>query len=148
MSMYPKPIIHGMKFHPGTEYMICIRTPENGGGQVAVKQKALVEDKDWVPWQPEEFRDKPSAETGKKMTPEEVIALVAETFGEEAAEALKPKKEAVAPPPSKKELPEKQNTATMSKVAIAAILNGIGLDADANMTKKQLVSMYEQLYDE
>lgn len=150
MAMYPVPITEGMKFHSDTEYMICTRKKENGGGQVAIKQLTLENDPDWVPWQPPEFREKEDTVQLDRSTlsNEEIIGLVAERFGAEAAEALKPKEEDVQAAPSKKELPEKQNSAMMTTKEMAAVLTGAGIEADGSMKKKDLMAMYKQLYVE
>ncbi len=152
MSIYPTPITDGMKFHPGTEYMICTRKKEDGGGQIMVKQPALEVDPGWAPWQPPEFRDKANTDYlgHSNLSKDEIIGLVAERFGDEAAAMLKPKEdeevEQVAP--SKTWLPKKQNSAMMSKGEIVVVLTGANLDADVSMKKSILMAMYKQLYSE
>jgi len=167
MSIYPPPLIKGMKFDPKKQYMICIRPPNKGGGQVAVKQPSLEADPNWIIWEPEEFRDKPGPNelSHANLSTEEIVGLLNERLGIDIDSILEqnakdadtgeppPPTDAplfVAGEPAKTDLPEKITASQLhktNKAELISILKKAGMEADDTISKNNLVKMYNALYD-
>lgn len=162
------PVIQGMKFHKGTEYLI-----NRFNGYVVVAIKELKDEPDWLPYVPDEFRDKSVAVDPSGLSDDQLLKLVSKRglklpetddkntetgqVPESAEDKGEPEKSAGEDAVSETESapvedatpapPLRENPAKMSNPALKAKVEELGIKPERGWKRNDFMTAYVDFYE-